>query len=198
MSATAIPAPTATWTRIASAAAGMLLVLAMAVASSLILADPDHREAAEALVASPLGLIILFAASALSSATLVLPVPGMALTVMAATVADPLLVGILAGAGQAVGELTGYAAGASGATLTGERLTGSRLAAWMRRFGVPTIFVLALVPNPVFDVAGVLAGAIRMPVVRYLVAAGCGRILRNTLLAFATVHGGLLLSSAGS
>ena len=198
MSATAIPAQAPTRTRIASAAAGVLLVLAVAVGSSLLLADPDRREAVEGLVESPLGLIILFAFSALSSATLVLPVPGMALTVMAATVADPLLVGIFAGAGQAVGELTGYAAGASGTALAGERLTGSRMVAWMRRYGVPTIFILALVPNPVFDVAGVLAGALRMPLVRYLAAAGCGKILRNTLLAFATVHGGLLLTAGPS
>src|SRR5690606_10324236 len=94
----------------------------------------------------------------------------------------------------AVGELTGYAAGASGTAMTGERLTRSRLASWMRRFGMPTIFVLALVPNPVFDVAGVLAGALRMPLARYLAAAASGKILRNTLLAFATVQGGLLLA----
>jgi membrane protein YqaA with SNARE-associated domain len=176
----------------------MLFVVTVAVGCSLILADPDRREAIEALVGSPAGLIILFAFSALSSATLVLPVPGMALTVMAATFADPLLVGVFAGAGQAVGELTGYAAGASGTALAGERLTGSRMAAWMRRYGVPTIFVLAVVPNPVFDVAGVLAGALRMPLARYLAAAGFGKILRNTLLAFATVHGGLLLAGVPS
>jgi len=198
MSATAIPAQASARTRIGSTAAGVLAAVAVAVASSLILADPDRRHAIEDLVRSPVGLITLFVCSALSSATLILPVPGMALTVMAATVADPLLVGIFAGAGQAVGELTGYAAGATGTALAPERLTGSRLAVWMRRYGGPTIFVLALVPNPVFDVAGVLAGALRMPLVRYLAAAGCGKILRNTGLALAAAHGGLLVSAVPS
>ncbi|MBW3631598.1 MAG: VTT domain-containing protein [Chloroflexi bacterium] len=198
MSATAIPAQAPTRTRIASAAGGMLIVIVIAVGSSLILADPGRRAAVEALVGSPIGLITLFVFSALSSATLVLPVPGMALTVMAAAVADPLLVGIFAGAGQAVGELTGYAAGTSGAALAGERLSRSRMADWMRRYGVATIFLLAIVPNPVFDIAGVLAGALRMPLVRYLAAAASGKILRNTLLAFATVHGGLLLAGLPS
>jgi membrane protein YqaA with SNARE-associated domain len=176
----------------------MLLVVAIAMGSSLILADPGRRATVEALVGSPVGLITLFLFSALSSATLVLPVPGMALTVMAATVADPLLVGIFAGAGQAVGELTGYAAGASGTAMLGERLSRSRMADWMRRYGVATIFVLATVPNPVFDIAGVLAGGLRMPIVRYLAAAASGKILRNTLLAFATVHGRLLLAGSPS
>jgi membrane protein DedA with SNARE-associated domain len=68
----------------------------------------------------------------------------------------------------------------------------------MRRYGVPTIFVLAVIPNPVFDAAGILAGTLRMPIVHYLGAAGAGKILRSTLIALATVHGGLVLPGLAS
>jgi uncharacterized membrane protein YdjX (TVP38/TMEM64 family) len=45
------------------------------------------------------------------------------------------------------------------------------------------IFVLAVVPNPIFDLAGVAAGAVRIPVVRYLAAAASGKILKNVIIA---------------
>ncbi len=129
----------------------------------------------------------------MSSATLLLPVPGVALTVVAATVADPLTVGIVAGIGQTIGELTGYLAGMSGGALTGERLASSRMGRWMRRRGGPTLFVLGLIPNPAFDVAGILAGAMRLPVTTFLVATGSGKVLRNILVAWVAGQGvGLL------
>jgi membrane protein YqaA with SNARE-associated domain len=198
MSATVVSTHRPLLIRLVPAALGLLLVAAIAAGASLVLADANLRADIERAVASPLGLLALFAFSALSSATLLLPVPGMALTVLAATVVDPLTVGILAGAGQATGELTGYLAGMSGNALVGQRLSGSRLAGWMRRYGTPTIFFLALVPNPLFDVAGMLAGSLRMPVLPYLTAAGAGKIIRNTVLAFATVHAGLLIGGVPS
>jgi membrane protein YqaA with SNARE-associated domain len=45
------------------------------------------------------------------------------------------------------------------------------------------IFVLAVIPNPVFDVAGIAAGALRMPVLRYLGAAAAGKVIKNILVA---------------
>jgi membrane protein YqaA with SNARE-associated domain len=184
--------------RLLTVIAGFAVVAGVAVVAGLVLGDPDRRVEIERIVQSPFGLLGLFAFSALSSATLFLPVPGMALTVLAATVADPWLVGIAAGSGQAIGELTGYLAGATGTAVVSERLAASRTATWMRRYGAGTIFVLAAVPNPIFDMAGLLAGAVRMPLVRYLGAAGAGKIIRNTMLAFATVHGATLLASVAS
>ena len=172
---------------------GMLLVVVIVGVAMWSLGDPGRRQALETMLQSPMGLVGLFGLSVLSSATLLLPVPGIALTVVAATVADPLLVGIVAGAGQTVGELTGYLAGASGGALTGERLTSSRMARWMRRRGGPTLFVLGLIPNPAFDVAGIIAGALRLPLTTFLMATGAGKVLRNVLIAAAAAHGvGLL------
>jgi membrane protein YqaA with SNARE-associated domain len=176
---------------------GLAVVVAIGVAVTVLLGDPARRQQIEAMVQTPVGLVGLFVFSALSSATLLLPVPGMALTVVAASVADPLLVGLLAGAGQAIGELTGYLAGSSGNALLGERLQNSWMARWMRRCGGPTVFVLALVPNPVFDVAGVLAGALKMPVLHYLAAAGAGKVIRNVAIAMAVAHGATLIAMAG-
>lgn len=167
-----------------------ILILAGAFAGSIyLLGDPARRRQLEELIQSPSGLLVLFAISAISNATLILPLPGLALTSLAATVANPLLVGIFAGAGQTVGELTGYLAGYSGQTLIDDSPRYARLVRWMRRFGPLTLFVLALVPNPVFDIAGIIAGALRMPLATYLLAAGAGKIIKNVGVAYGTALG---------
>lgn len=161
----------------------VILVIAF-VSTILILFDPERRAQLEVLITSPGGLTVLFLLSALSNATLILPVPGIALTAFAGTIADPLVVGIVAGAGQALGEMTGYLAGYSGQTLVDESPRYARLAIWMRRYGALTIFVLALIPNPIFDIAGIAAGALRMPWWLYLVSASAGKIIKNVALAY--------------
>lgn len=167
-----------------------LLVVAGAFAGTIyILGDAARRAQVEALIQSPGGLLALFAIAAISNATLILPVPGLALTALAATVADPLLVGVVAGAGQTLGEMTGYLAGYSGQTLVDNIPRYAQLVGWMRRFGPATIFVLAIIPNPLFDVAGIIAGALRMPVWLYVIAGGVGKIIKNTAVAYGAVYG---------
>jgi membrane protein YqaA with SNARE-associated domain len=95
----------------------------------------------------------------------------------------------VAGAGQALGEMTGYLAGYSGQELIDNSPRYEKLVSWMRRYGAVTIFVLALIPNPVFDVAGIVAGALRMPWWLYLLSAGAGKILKNVALAYGAALG---------
>jgi len=165
-------------------------VLAIAFAATFyLLFDPTRRAELESLVRSPLGLVVLFFVSLVSNATLILPVPGLALTALAATAGNPLLVGVIAGAGQALGEVTGYLAGYSGQELIDNSPRYARLVDWMRRYGAWTIFVLALVPNPVFDVAGIVAGALRMPIWLYLASALSGKVVKNVLVAYGAYFG---------
>ena len=157
--------------------------------------DPARRSLIEGLVQSPVGLVVLFGLAALSTATLVLPAPGLALTAIAGAAGDPVLVGIVAGLGQAVGELTGYAAGVSGRSLLPDNAASVRLTYWLKARGLVVIFVLALVPNPLFDLAGVAAGAVHIPVSRYLAAAAAGKVIKNLVIAggASTFGGGLAL-----
>lgn len=161
----------------------VILIVAFA-ATLVILFDPERRAQLETLLSSPGGLIVLCFLSALSNATLILPVPGIALTALAGTIGNPLVVGIVAGAGQALGEMTGYLAGYSGQSLIDESPRYARLAVWMRQYGVITIFIMALIPNPIFDIAGIAAGALRMPWWLYLMSAGAGKIVKNVILAY--------------
>jgi membrane protein YqaA with SNARE-associated domain len=173
-------------------------VLAAFGAMAWLMSDPARTATVAGLVRSPIGLLVLFGLSALSSATLILPAPGLALTAVAGAAGAPVLIGMVAGLGQAVGELTGYAAGWSGRSLLPDNAGTAKLRGWLERRGTIVIFVLALVPNPVFDVAGIAAGALRMPVLRYLAAAAAGKVIKNVLVASGvSILGGLLVSSHG-
>lgn len=174
--------------RLIQIATVIILIVAFA-GTFFLLFDPHRRSQLEALIVSPFGLVLLFVLALISNATLILPVPGIALTALAATAGNPLVVGIVAGTGQALGELTGYMAGYSGQELIDNSARYARMVEWMRRFGPWTIFVLALVPNPLFDIAGIVAGALRMPIWLYLLSAGAGKIIKNVLIAYGATLG---------
>ncbi len=90
----------------------------------------------------------IFLVSLLGNATIVLPAPSLALVFAMGSALPPLFVGLAAGAGEALGELTGYAAGFSGRAVIEDRKTFLRLEAWMKRAGGITTFVLSAIPNP--------------------------------------------------
>ncbi len=136
------------------------------------------------------GYIAIFAVGLLSNATLILPLPGLAVTSVMGSVFNPIAVGVVAGVGQAIGELTGYLAGYSSQGLIKARPRYQVLATWMRRYGAWIVFVLAAIPNPVFDVAGMVAGALCMPVWQYLLAAAAGKVLKNIVFAYLGYWGG--------
>lgn len=66
-----------------------------------------------------LGYVGVFAVALATSATVFLPVPGVAVVVGAGAMMHPLVVGIVAGFGATTGELTGFYAGRLGGRLTG-------------------------------------------------------------------------------
>jgi membrane protein YqaA with SNARE-associated domain len=135
------------------------------------------------------GYIGAFIISALSASTIIVPVPGLLIIFTLGAVLNPLLLGVISGIGGTLGELTGYLLGYSGRAAIQNMKLYHRMEYWMRRWGGITLLVLAAVPNPVFDVAGAVAGALRFPVWKFCVYGGVGRIIKHTLVAFAGAWG---------
>ena len=135
------------------------------------------------------GYAAVFLVGLISNATLILPVPGLAVSSVMGGVLNPWMVGLVAGVGQALGELTGYMAGYSGHVWVDERPRYRRLVLWTQRYGVFAIFVMALFPNPVFDVAGMAAGVLRLPVWKFLVSCAAGKVIKNILFAIVGSYG---------
>ena len=50
---------------------------------------------------------------------------------------------------------------------------------WMHRHGTVTVFGLSVIPNPVFDIAGFMAGAVRMPIWRFAGTVFVGKAIKN-------------------
>ena len=127
----------------------------------------------------------LFLLNLLASATLILPAPGLALAFAAGASLNPWLVGLAVGSGSTLGELTGYIAGYSGRDAIKRDRDFERVQGWMRRFGLWALFALSLVPNPLFDVAGIIAGVTRIPVWKFLAVTWCGKVIKAVLVALA-------------
>lgn len=127
----------------------------------------------------------IFLVSLLGNATIILPAPSLALVFAMGSALSPLGVGLAAGLGEALGELTGYAAGFGGRAAIEEGRTYRRLVAWMQRAGGPTIFVLSVIPNPIFDLAGLAAGTLRYPVWRFLLFCWLGKTIKTLVVAWA-------------
>ncbi|MEW6650405.1 MAG: VTT domain-containing protein, partial [Chloroflexota bacterium] len=131
-----------------------------------------------------LGYLGIFLVSLLTNATLILPLPGVLITALMGGVFPPFWVAIAAGSGAALGELSGYIAGFSGQGIVERTKWSDRFEAWMRKYGPVTIVVLSFVPNPVFDVAGITAGILKMPLWQFLLFCWIGKVLKMLLFAY--------------
>ncbi|RLC56122.1 MAG: hypothetical protein DRI80_16710 [Chloroflexota bacterium] len=158
------------------------LVLVVAITVTVVhLADKIQRFQAY-------GYPGVFAISLLGNATVILPAPSLAVVFAMGGVLHPLLVGLCAGPGEALGELTGYLAGYSGRAVIENREMYEHLANWMRRHGGWTVFILSVVPNPLFDLAGIAAGALRYPLRRFLLFCWMGKTIKTTTFAYAGAY----------
>jgi membrane protein YqaA with SNARE-associated domain len=129
------------------------------------------------------GYLGVFVITLLASGALVLPVPYLGVIIVAGMFLNPIAVALVAGVAAALGELTGYFLGKSGRAVFPKNRWYLAMEKGMRRYGGPVIFAAAAVPNPFFDVAGILAGATKLPIWVFLAATFLGKSIRFLLLA---------------
>lgn len=158
-----------------------IIVLLAVIALTIVLVI--NRERIQSLQAYGYPGIFLF--SILANATILVPVPGVVFTSAMGAVFNPLWVSIAAGAGAAIGELSGYLAGFSGQAVVEKSERYKKVTRWMEKYGDVTIMVLAFIPNPLFDLAGMIAGILKMPVWKFLIYCVIGKILKMMMFAYA-------------
>ncbi len=136
------------------------------------------------VVLGPWGYMAGFIINLLSSAAIIVPGPGMAAVVIMVAELNPFLLGIAAGVGGTLGELTGYWLGAQGRDqLEGNRFHRLLLGA-MRRAGGGLLFAFGLLPFLPIDVAGLLAGASNYPISKFLLYVGIGKTLMSIAILY--------------
>lgn len=127
----------------------------------------------------------IFLIAMLANATILLPAPGVVVIYAMGAIFNPLGVGLAAGLGGTVGELSGYLAGFSGQAVVERMDVYDRIRPWVERYGGWAILFLSAIPNPFFDVAGIAAGIARMPVPTFLMFTGAGQLIKMTVFALA-------------
>jgi membrane protein YqaA with SNARE-associated domain len=130
------------------------------------------------------GYVGAFVISLIASATIILPAPGIAVIIAMGAALDPVLLGIVAGIGSAIGELSGYLAGASGRALipSHRRAQFEQLHRLTDRYGAALLFLLAAIPFPLFDFAGIIAGMLKMRIPTFLTTVALGKSLKYIVL----------------
>ncbi len=154
------------------------LALVMAITTGVFLFR-DHLQQL-----SGYGYLSIFLLTMVGNASVVLPAPAFLTALAGGTVFNPVLVGLVAAAGATIGELTGYMLGMSGRAAVEDNWAYERIHVWMRRYGLVALFALAAIPNPFFDMAGIVAGAMRLPVTHYLLATGAGKLVKFVIIAY--------------
>lgn len=126
-----------------------------------------------------------FLIAIITNATVILPAPGIVVVFSLGARLNPLWVAITAGLGATIGELSGYTAGFSGQAVIANVEIYDRLVHWVRTRGGLVVFVLAAIPNPLFDFAGIAAGALKMPLKKFFFWVALGKIVKMALVAYA-------------
>lgn len=127
----------------------------------------------------------VFLIALMANATVLLPAPGVAIIYAMGAILNPIWVGLAAGTGGALGELSGYLAGFSGQAVIERTDIYVRFKPWVERYGGWAILVLSAIPNPFFDVAGIAAGIAKMPMRTFLLFTWVGQIIKMTSFAAA-------------
>lgn len=142
----------------------------------------------------------VFLVMLVSGTSTFLPMPALASVLAAGAVWNPLLVGIAAGAGNATGEtiacLVCRAAASVVHSLDRSRWIGI-LRGWFQRHGFLTILAIALIPNPIFDMVGILAAVTGYPLRRFWLACVIGNCAKYTAMAHFGQSAGSLLAMLG-
>ena len=131
----------------------------------------------------------VFFLSFLGSVSMVLPIPGLISACGLSVILNPFAIGVLSGVGETLGELSGYAVGYGGGSIVEKRRLYQRVKTWMERRGVLVLFLVSAIPNPIFDVVGIAAGAVRFPLQQFLATVLAGKLVKGLLVAYTCFYG---------
>ena len=127
----------------------------------------------------------IFLVTLLSNATIFFPAPGVAVVFGMGSILNPYLVALAASLGGTIGETSGYLAGFSSQAIIDRMDIYQKVEPFVRKYGGFAVLLLAAIPNPFFDLAGIAAGGLKMPVGRFLFFCWIGQLIKMTCFAFA-------------
>ena len=127
---------------------------------------------------SNVGYLGLFALCFLANATVLLPSPSLMIAASCALVMNPFWVAVSAALGSTLGEFVGYAFGTVSQDLSPkfqkllDQLTGKI------HNPVILVFILAVLPLPLFDLVGIYSGGTKMNLLEFAIACFLGKFIK--------------------
>lgn len=139
------------------------------------------------------GYLGLALAVFLTNATLFVGIPTPTYIILAVALGmDPLLVTLVSGIASAAGETTGYIIGLTGRKALERKGGKNYIVRWQKTFskyGFFAIVLIAALPFPPDDIAGILAGAVGYEYWKFFLATFIGKIVKYGATAYLTVLG---------
>jgi membrane protein YqaA with SNARE-associated domain len=136
---------------------------------------------------APIAYLVVFGVTLACNAAIFVPV-WLHITTMAWAIehanCNLVLVVLVASVAGALGELTGYYAGYLGKRIVFTESTPGydRFVGWMQRYGPWGIFLVSL--QPLTDIAGLLAGASKLPLWKFLLPCWPAKFLKYFVLCY--------------
>ena len=167
---------------------GVIATILMAVA--VVVWNEEIRELQQ------FGYVGAFVISVLGGATVIIPVPALAVVFTLGGVMEyAWLVGISSALGELVGALTIYTTGhGAGRAISNSKhgkiqRTYEKLLGLMERKGPIVLFIVASVVNPFFYPTALAAGALRFGILKYTVIVLAGKIIKCMTVVYAGYYG---------
>ena len=132
-----------------------------------------------------LGYVSAFVVATIANASVILPIPYYPLIIRLSQTFNVWGVILTAASGSVIGELISFFIGRTSHAVIRETQFSNWIERQIRvpcRVG-PLLFGLAAIPNPAFDIAGLLAGALDVSVRMFVTSVFLGRIVRMGLVA---------------
>lgn len=131
------------------------------------------------------GYLGVFFASLAGSVIPFLPVPYLIVVVLLSNTLDPLVLGVAAGIGGALGKATSYFLGRSGYQIAGSGTKKNLefLGRYIGKYGDLGVFIFAVSPLP-DDVYLIPLGMVKFPFWRFMAINTAGKIILSTAVAY--------------
>ena len=127
---------------------------------------------------SNIGYLGLFFLCFLANSTVLLPAPSLIIAASCALIMNPWLVALFAALGSTLGEFVGYAFGTVTKDLSPK--FQNLLDKFTSKVHNQTllVFILAVLPLPLFDIVGIYSGGTQMNLIKFTVACFVGKLIK--------------------
>lgn len=127
---------------------------------------------------SSTGYLGLIGLCFLANSTVLLPAPSLMIAASCALILNPWLVAVFAALGSSLGEFVGYAFGKISKDISPKlQVLLDKFLSKIKNQNL-FVFILALLPLPLFDVAGIYSGGTKMNPIKFFVACYMGKFIK--------------------